>query len=280
MTKVHLILGFLGAGKTTFLKKVLHKPELQNESIMLIVNDYGLENYDAQELKQEGVELMEITNGCLCCSYKNQFEEALMACADKKNLERIFIEPSGLFFPDQVIEIFEKEPLRSSMKLEPIVAIVDYALLSGKKLWPPAIERLIEAGQLIVKNKIDMVSSEDQQNVEKRIKQLNKHALYNFEEAVNNFPYFKDDKYLSYYSNDLQDADHGINYIQLSDGLEFQDQAALLSYLMGHKPTLIRAKGNVLLGGKLVYVNYINKDLNIQPSYAEARIGLSCFMDK
>ncbi len=187
MIKVHLILGFLGAGKTTFLKKVLKNPALRNEQIMLVVNDYGLENYDAHELKQEGVELMEITNGCLCCSYKNQFEEALIACAEKKNFDRVFIEPSGLFFPDQVMATFEKEPLKSSMQLEPIVTIVDYALLSNKKLWPPAIERLIEVGQLIVRNKIEGVSHEDRKNIEKRIEQLNKHAHYNFEKAVNIF---------------------------------------------------------------------------------------------
>ncbi|MCG8308285.1 MAG: hypothetical protein MI975_12895 [Cytophagales bacterium] len=93
MIKVHLILGFLGAGKTTFLKHVLKSPELKNDRILLVVNVYGQENYDARELGKDAVEITEITNGCLCCSYKNQFEEMLIKCAAREDIDRIFIEP-------------------------------------------------------------------------------------------------------------------------------------------------------------------------------------------
>lgn len=177
----------MGAGKTTFLKEVLKKPELKNERLLLMVNDYGLENYDAQELRQEGVELVEITAGCLCCSYKNQFEELLTDYAVRKDIDRVLIEPSGLFIPDQILGAFGRAPIRSNMSLEPIITIIDYQFWSGKKLILPACERLIEAGQLIVRNKLRPISTQDRHLLDERIRKLTTAELLDFDDAVINF---------------------------------------------------------------------------------------------
>ena len=270
----------MGAGKTTFLKEVLKKPELKSEQLLLMVNDYGLENYDGQELNLESIELIEITNGCLCCSYKNQFEELLAECATRTDIDRIFIEPSGLFFPDQVLTAFEKEPIKSFMTVEPIVTIVDYALLSGKKAWPPTIERLIEAGQLIVRNKIDRITPEELQIVENRITQLNNQGLHDFDEAVNKFLDFKsvEKRFSRHIEN--KELDHGVSFVQKTEGLQFKDSDELMLFLTEQNPDLIRAKGNVLLDGRLTYINFVNEDLKIGSVPNERNIGLSCFYEQ
>ena len=153
-------------------------------------------------------------------------------------------------------------------------------LLHGKKLWPPAIERHIMTGQLIVRNKNDRLSEGDQLILEKRIRKLSSQPIYDFEEAVGKFFDLTGENVIKYHDDTCRDADHGINYLQLGEGLEFEDHAALLSYLGDRKPAVIRAKGHVILNGKLAYVNYVAKDLKIQPSFEDARIGLSCFMEK
>ncbi|MCG8307351.1 MAG: hypothetical protein MI975_08160 [Cytophagales bacterium] len=274
MIKAHLILGFLGSGKTTFLKQVLKKPELKNDRILLVVNDYGLENYDARELGNDAVEVTGITNGCLCCSYKNQFEEILIQCAAREDIDRIFIEPSGLFIPDQVLNAFDREPVKSVINLEPITCIVDYHLLS--KLWPPAIERLIEAGQIIVRNKLDKVSAEARKHLDERIKELNDHELIDFNEAVESFFCCEASGSRSFFDHESE-YDHGIRFIQKFAGLEFRNHDELFSFLTKQNPNLIRAKGNVQLNGQLTFINFANTDLTTHSSDGNGKVGLSCF---
>ena len=127
MIKVNLILGFLGAGKTTFIKSILDQGQLDNKKVVLIVNDYGSENYDAQLLKESDVEIMEITNGCLCCSNQDGFSSMLQELSSRKDIDRIIIEPSGIFIPNKVVNSFSLSPLDSFMKLEPVHVILDVA---------------------------------------------------------------------------------------------------------------------------------------------------------
>ena len=127
MIKVNLILGFLGAGKTTLIRTLLDRGLAERESIVLVVNDYGPENYDARTLSKSGVEIIEITNGCLCCGNQHEFQNILIELAQKKDLDRIIIEPSGLFLPEQIVASFKQPTLRSTLQLEPIYTVVDMA---------------------------------------------------------------------------------------------------------------------------------------------------------
>jgi G3E family GTPase len=280
MIKVHLILGFLGAGKTTFLRKVIQKSELRHEKLLLIVNDYGPENYDAQALKKDGIEVTEINNGCLCCSNNNQFEKILFECASRNDIDRIFIEPSGLFIPDQVLTAFQKEAICSSLQLEPIITILDYAFLAERKIWPPSIDRLVETGQLIVRNKLDKVRPEAQRLIDEKVVKLNRNRLYNFGEAVDVFIDFRISKLFYPHEEERWELDHEIGFRQIADGLHFLSHDELMSFLTHEITGLIRAKGNVRLAGKVVNVNFVNRELQTKPSTSLVQIGLSCFVEQ
>lgn len=95
MTKVNVISGFLGAGKTTLIKKLLDEA-LQGEKIVLIENEFGEIGIDGGFLKDAGVEISEMNSGCICCSLVGDFGEALRKVMDQFHPDRILIEPSGV----------------------------------------------------------------------------------------------------------------------------------------------------------------------------------------
>ena len=95
MTKVNVISGFLGAGKTTLIKKLLEEA-LKGEKIVLIENEFGEIGIDGGFLKDAGVEISEMNSGCICCSLVGDFGEALKKVLAQFHPDRILIEPSGV----------------------------------------------------------------------------------------------------------------------------------------------------------------------------------------
>ena len=95
MTKIDIISGFLGAGKTTLIKKLL-KEALAGTKVVLIENEFGEIGIDGGFLKESGIEITEMNSGCICCSLVGDFETSLKQVMDQYAPERILIEPSGV----------------------------------------------------------------------------------------------------------------------------------------------------------------------------------------
>ena len=95
MTKIDIISGFLGAGKTTLIKKLLQEG-FNGEKVVLIENEFGEIGIDGGFLKDAGIEITEMNSGCICCSLVGDFATALKEVLDKYNPDRILIEPSGV----------------------------------------------------------------------------------------------------------------------------------------------------------------------------------------
>ena len=95
MTKVDIISGFLGAGKTTFIKRLV-TDVFQKEQIVLIENEFGEIGIDGGFLKDAGIEITEMNSGCICCTLVGDFSEALKQVVEQYHPDRILIEPSGV----------------------------------------------------------------------------------------------------------------------------------------------------------------------------------------
>ena len=95
MTKVDIISGFLGAGKTTFIKKLIEEV-FAGEQLVLIENEFGEIGIDGGFLKDAGVEITEMNSGCICCTLVGDFSKALKEVLEKYHPDRIIIEPSGV----------------------------------------------------------------------------------------------------------------------------------------------------------------------------------------
>ena len=95
MTKIDIVSGFLGAGKTTLIKKLL-KESLADTKVVLIENEFGEIGIDGGFLKESGIEIKEMNSGCICCSLVGDFGTSLREVLDTYTPDRILIEPSGV----------------------------------------------------------------------------------------------------------------------------------------------------------------------------------------
>ena len=112
MTKIDIISGFLGAGKTTLIKKLI-KEALGGEKVVLIENEFGEIGIDGGFLKEAGIEITEMNSGCICCTLVGDFGAALRDVITKYSPDRIIIEPSGVGKLSDVIKDFEDVELNS-----------------------------------------------------------------------------------------------------------------------------------------------------------------------
>ena len=125
MTKIDIISGFLGAGKTTLIKKLL-KEAFEGEKLVLIENEFGEISIDGGFLKESGVQVSEMSSGCICCSLVGDFATALKDVKKQFSPDRILIEPSGVGKLSDVIAAVEKTVAEESdMCLNSYTTVVD-----------------------------------------------------------------------------------------------------------------------------------------------------------
>ena len=116
MTKVDIISGFLGAGKTTLIAKLL-KEGLAGEQVVLIENEFGEIGIDGGFLKESGVEIREMNSGCICCSLVGDFGTSLKEVVEKYHPDRIIIEPSGVGKLSDVIKAVKDLHIENEIRL-------------------------------------------------------------------------------------------------------------------------------------------------------------------
>ncbi|NLU23577.1 MAG: GTP-binding protein [Clostridiales bacterium] len=125
MTKIDIVSGFLGAGKTTLIKKMLQEA-YKGEKLVLIENEFGEISIDGGFLKDAGVQISEMSSGCICCSLVGDFGKALKEVQEKFNPDRILIEPSGVGKLSDVIRAVENVAAENdTMKLNSFITVAD-----------------------------------------------------------------------------------------------------------------------------------------------------------
>lgn len=124
MTKIDIVSGFLGAGKTTLIKKLL-KEVLADSKVVLIENEFGEIGIDGGFLKESGIEIKEMNSGCICCSLVGDFGASLREVLDTYAPERILIEPSGVGKLSDVMKAVQDAMADRDVELNSAVAVVD-----------------------------------------------------------------------------------------------------------------------------------------------------------
>ena len=123
-TKIDIISGFLGAGKTTLIKKLL-KDAFQGEQVVLIENEFGEIGIDGGFLKEAGIEIREMNSGCICCSLVGDFGASLKEVISKYHPDRILIEPSGVGKLSDVIKAVQGVEEETGLVLNSYTTVVD-----------------------------------------------------------------------------------------------------------------------------------------------------------
>ena len=174
MIKIDVISGFLGAGKTTLIKK-LFASDLKNEKVVLIENEFGEIGVDGAFLKDSGVQIKEINSGCICCSLVGDFSKSMKEIVEKFSPDRIIIEPSGVGKLSDIIKAIEKveEPLEINI----VATVVD----GGKckmyfKNFGEFYDDQIKQANTVIVSKTDKLGEEKILAAVELIKSLNPHA--------------------------------------------------------------------------------------------------------
>lgn len=123
MIKVNIISGFLGSGKTTFIKRLIKA--YKGEKIAILENEFGEIGIDGDIIRGDGYEVVELASGCICCSMKLDFEDAIVRIASDMKPERIIIEPTGIGLLSEIKGILSKPKFDGILTLQGAATIVD-----------------------------------------------------------------------------------------------------------------------------------------------------------
>lgn len=160
MTKIDIISGFLGAGKTTFIKKLL-KEAIAGEQVVLIENEFGEIGIDGGFLKEAGVEIKEMNSGCICCSLVGDFGSSLKEVIEKYAPERILIEPSGVGKLSDVMRAVQNVDTQAQVELNSAVVVVDAnkCKMYAKNFGEFFLNQIEHAGTIILSRTADISES-------------------------------------------------------------------------------------------------------------------------
>lgn len=193
---MHILSGFLGSGKTTLLNRLLKTPEFANT--LVIINEFGDVALDHLLVEKSTDSIIELSNGCLCCSIRGELVETLHDVANL-DVERIVIETTGIADPLPVMQSITAHPnLAAHFKLASTLVVFD--LVRGEEIFAANEEarRQLALGDLILFTKADLLNSPDRETAIKRTKRL----LANIAPSAN----FLDSKDCSSISSKLLDT--------------------------------------------------------------------------
>ena len=174
MVKVDVISGFLGAGKTTLIKK-LFESAFDKEKIVLIENEFGEIGIDGSFLKESGVEIKEINSGCICCSLVGDFSSSMKEVISKFSPERIIIEPSGVGKLSDIVRAVER--VDADIQINIVATVVDggKCKMYHKNFGEFYNDQVKEANTIIV-SKTDKLSEDKINAAVELLRELNQRA--------------------------------------------------------------------------------------------------------
>ena len=175
MVKIDIISGFLGAGKTTLIKKLFESKKLKEEKVVLIENEFGEIGIDGTFLKESGINIKEINSGCICCSLVGDFSSSMKELIAQYNPDRIIIEPSGVGKLSDIIGAVGK--VDEDLKINILATVVD----GGKtkmyiKNFGEFFINQVSSCDSVVIGKVDKISEDKLVEAVNAVKEINEKA--------------------------------------------------------------------------------------------------------
>ena len=176
MTKVDIISGFLGAGKTTFIKELVNRV-YAGEKLVLIENEFGEIGIDGGFLKDAGIEITEMNSGCICCTLVGDFSKALQQVLDQYHPDRVIIEPSGVGKLSDIVKAIEDVKKDADIEIDGRITVVD-----GKKAkmylknFGEFFEDQVQHASTIVVSRTQLMTDEKLEDCINLLRAENEHA--------------------------------------------------------------------------------------------------------
>jgi G3E family GTPase len=162
---VTVITGFLGSGKTTLLNYILQN--FDNYKVAVLVNEFGDINIDSQFLIAVEEDMIELTNGCICCTINDNLKEAVYRVLERRDrIDYLIVETTGVADPLPIALTFLGTDLRDLTQLDAILTVVDAETFISEALNSEAANLQLMYGDMILLNKIDLVAESDLNTIE------------------------------------------------------------------------------------------------------------------
>jgi G3E family GTPase len=172
---VTVLTGYLGAGKTTLLNRIL--TEEHGKKYAVVINEFGELGVDNDLVVDADEEVFEMNNGCICCTVRGDLIRIISGLVKRKALDGIIIETTGLADPAPVAQtFFVDDEVRSRTRLDAIVTVADAKHLPERLEDSHEAMEQIAFADVILLNKTDLVSAEELEALERRIRSINPHA--------------------------------------------------------------------------------------------------------
>jgi G3E family GTPase len=172
---VSVLTGFLGAGKTTLLNYILK--EQTNYRFGVIINEVGEIGIDGKLVETQAEDVVEMSNGCICCTVRKDLVKGIQKLLKKENLDYVLIETTGVADPGPVAQTFLNIPqLQQFARLDSIITVVDAEHLETQLREAEIAREQIALADFILLNKVDLIGPEKLETVEESILELNPHA--------------------------------------------------------------------------------------------------------
>lgn len=175
MIKLDIISGFLGSGKTTLIKKILDF--YKNEKVVVIENEFGEIGIDASIIQKDGLDIIELQNGCICCSMKLNFKDTILKVAKEFNPDRIIIEPTGIAMLSEILSMINNDEIKSNFSINSLVTVVDAInYFDYIDNFGEFFEDQILNAKTLLLSKNQFLEDENRDNLVKSLKSLNQNV--------------------------------------------------------------------------------------------------------
>jgi G3E family GTPase len=164
MLEVFILAGFLGSGKTTLLRKILARTDDLSDTAV-IVNEFGQVGIDGRLLERQGLHMVELVNGCVCCSLVYELSSVLSEISSRKNIRRVFVEATGLADPSSLIASQRIGDLGDRFIFRGIVSVLDARLWNARKNVGPFFMNQLKEAAVVILNKIDLVGASESDRI-------------------------------------------------------------------------------------------------------------------
>jgi len=172
LCNIVLIAGFLGAGKTTLLKNILKWPgDLSRTAIL--VNEFGSIGIDGAILKAFDTPVIELTNGCICCTMQGDLLKTIQKIIDGYHAERLFIEATGVADPSEILSALHSSKLKTQVGSIKVVTVLNADLWPGREYFGPLFYNQIKSADLLLFNKIDLLQEDEISQCLQEIRKIN-----------------------------------------------------------------------------------------------------------
>lgn len=170
--EILIITGFLGSGKTTFILRMIREVVETGAKVAVIVNDFGKVNVDGKVMEKYGLDVMELSGGCICCTLGVSLIETIETLAQNFKPDLIIIEPSGIADPKSMREVLEEYGghLFNCLRIAVIVDAERFEILRIAMKKP--FTKQVSAGDIILLNKIDVVEEDDIAGITNELREM------------------------------------------------------------------------------------------------------------